>query len=106
VVKLRIEEAAGGKHEAYVTGVTLLNLIFVTSPSFSLIFYEMSRQDKSTTERNARTLRELVKLPENKVCADCKRNGASVAYWWYQIPDLYLVLRSSMGIMEYVNYAY
>jgi len=37
---------------------------------------EMSKQDKATTERNAKTLRELVKRPENKVCADCKRNGA------------------------------
>lgn len=35
----------------------------------------MSRQDKATTERNARTLREFVKKPENKLCADCKRNG-------------------------------
>lgn len=37
----------------------------------------MSRQDKATTDRNSRTLRELVKRPENKVCADCKRNGTS-----------------------------
>jgi stromal membrane-associated protein len=35
----------------------------------------MSRQDKATSERFTRTLRELVKRPENKVCADCKRNG-------------------------------
>lgn len=35
----------------------------------------MSRQDKATTERNTKTLREFVKRPENKVCADCKRNG-------------------------------
>jgi len=35
----------------------------------------MSRQDKATTDKFARTLRELVKRPENKVCADCKRNG-------------------------------
>ncbi|KAG6853531.1 hypothetical protein C0991_003451 [Blastosporella zonata] len=35
----------------------------------------MSRQDKATTEKFTRTLRELVKHPENKVCADCKRNG-------------------------------
>jgi len=35
----------------------------------------MSRQDKATTERFTRTLRDLVKRPENKVCADCKRNG-------------------------------
>lgn len=37
----------------------------------------MSRQDKATTDRNARILRELVKQPDNKQCADCRRNGAS-----------------------------
>lgn len=31
--------------------------------------------DKSTTERNARILRELVKQPDNKACADCRKNG-------------------------------
>ncbi|TFK96656.1 hypothetical protein BDV98DRAFT_555086 [Pterulicium gracile] len=40
-----------------------------------------SRQDKVTTERHTRTLRELVKLPENKVCADCKRNDPRWASW-------------------------
>ena len=34
-----------------------------------------TKQDKATTERHARTLRELLKRPENKACADCKRNG-------------------------------
>lgn len=38
----------------------------------------MSRQDKATTERNAKILRELVKQQDNKVCADCKRNGKFV----------------------------
>lgn len=38
----------------------------------------MLRLDKATAERNARTLRELVKRPENKLCADCKRNGAYI----------------------------
>ncbi|KAG6826223.1 hypothetical protein H0H92_000663 [Tricholoma furcatifolium] len=38
----------------------------------------MSKQDRATTERNARTLRELVKQPDNKLCADCKRNGQGV----------------------------
>ena len=38
----------------------------------------MSPQDKATTERHARTLRELVKRPENRVCADCKHNGTSI----------------------------
>ncbi|KAF4623040.1 hypothetical protein D9613_001551 [Agrocybe pediades] len=41
----------------------------------------MSRQDKATTDRFARTLRELVKRPENKVCADCKRNDPRWASW-------------------------
>ena len=31
--------------------------------------------DKATTDRNARTLRELVKQPDNKNCADCRKNG-------------------------------
>ena len=37
----------------------------------------MAPQDKKTTEANTRALRELLKQPDNKVCADCKRNGAS-----------------------------
>ncbi|KZO99666.1 ArfGap-domain-containing protein [Calocera viscosa TUFC12733] len=41
----------------------------------------MSRQDKATTERNAKILRDLVKRPENKVCADCKRNDPRWASW-------------------------
>ncbi|KAF8633181.1 hypothetical protein AX15_001480 [Amanita polypyramis BW_CC] len=41
----------------------------------------MSRQDKATTEKHARTLRELVKRPDNKVCADCKRNDPRWASW-------------------------
>ena len=43
--------------------------------SSQLLHTKMSRQDKATTERNTRTLREFVKRPENKVCADCKKNG-------------------------------
>ena len=35
----------------------------------------MHRQDKATTEKNTKILRELVKKSENKLCADCKRNG-------------------------------
>ncbi|KAI9437023.1 ArfGap-domain-containing protein [Lactarius indigo] len=38
----------------------------------------MSPQDKATTERHARILRELVKRPENRVCSDCKHNGSGV----------------------------
>lgn len=38
----------------------------------------MSRLDKATAEKNTRTLRELVKRPENRICADCKRNGAYI----------------------------
>jgi stromal membrane-associated protein len=41
----------------------------------------MSPQDKATTERHARTLRELVKRPENRVCADCKHNDPRWASW-------------------------
>ncbi|KAF9073995.1 hypothetical protein BDP27DRAFT_1259501 [Rhodocollybia butyracea] len=41
----------------------------------------MSRQDKATTEKHAKTLRELVKIPDNKLCADCKRNDARWASW-------------------------
>ncbi|KZT58551.1 ArfGap-domain-containing protein [Calocera cornea HHB12733] len=41
----------------------------------------MSRQEKAITERNAKVLRELVKRPENKVCADCKRNDPRWASW-------------------------
>lgn len=33
--------------------------------------------DKATTDRNARILRDLVKQPDNKACADCRKNG-----WW------------------------
>ncbi|KAK8854928.1 hypothetical protein IAR55_003667 [Kwoniella newhampshirensis] len=41
----------------------------------------MSRQDKATTERNARILRDLVKQPDNKACADCRKNDARWASW-------------------------
>ncbi|KAI0005295.1 hypothetical protein BJV74DRAFT_762277 [Russula compacta] len=41
----------------------------------------MSPQDKTTIERHARTLRELVKRPENRVCADCKHNDPRWASW-------------------------
>jgi stromal membrane-associated protein len=37
----------------------------------------LTTTDKATTDRNARTLRELVKQPENKACADCRKNGVS-----------------------------
>ena len=41
----------------------------------------MSRQDKATTEKHAKTLRELVRRPDNKVCADCKHNDPRWASW-------------------------
>ncbi|KAF9261925.1 ArfGap-domain-containing protein [Marasmius fiardii PR-910] len=41
----------------------------------------MSRQDKATTDRHAKILRELVKRPDNKLCADCKRNDPRWASW-------------------------
>ncbi|GJE99757.1 ArfGap-domain-containing protein [Phanerochaete sordida] len=40
-----------------------------------------AKQDKATTDRHAKTLRELLKRPENKVCADCKRNDPRWASW-------------------------
>jgi stromal membrane-associated protein len=41
----------------------------------------MSRQDKTITEKHSKTLRELLKRPENKLCADCKRNDPRWASW-------------------------
>ncbi|ORY35381.1 hypothetical protein BCR39DRAFT_509168 [Naematelia encephala] len=52
----------------------------------------MSRQDKATTERNARILRELVKQPDNKSCADCRKNDARWASWNLGV---YLCIRCS-----------
>ncbi|KAF5377200.1 hypothetical protein D9615_006473 [Tricholomella constricta] len=46
-----------------------------------LTWTTMSRQDRATTEKFTRTLRDLVKRPENKVCADCKRNDPRWASW-------------------------
>ncbi|KIK43839.1 hypothetical protein CY34DRAFT_803345 [Suillus luteus UH-Slu-Lm8-n1] len=40
-----------------------------------------NRQDKATTERNAKILKDLVKQSDNKVCADCKRNDPRWASW-------------------------
>lgn len=34
--------------------------------------------DKATTDRHARILRDLVKQPDNKNCADCRKNGTSI----------------------------
>ena len=47
-----------------------LRLLFV-----SILSTMSSKQDRETTERFTKTLRELVKRPENKLCVDCKRNG-------------------------------
>lgn len=41
----------------------------------------MSRQDKATIERFSSILRELVKKPENRLCADCKKNDPRWASW-------------------------
>ncbi|KAJ7070196.1 hypothetical protein C8F01DRAFT_956302, partial [Mycena amicta] len=38
-------------------------------------------QDKATTDRFTRTLRELVKSNSNRVCADCKHNDPRWASW-------------------------
>ncbi|EIW67453.1 hypothetical protein TREMEDRAFT_33845 [Tremella mesenterica DSM 1558] len=37
--------------------------------------------DKATTERHARLLREMVRSPDNKACADCRKNDARWASW-------------------------
>lgn len=42
-------------------------------PSFRLT--RSYNADRATTERHAKILRELVKQPDNKICADCKKNG-------------------------------
>jgi hypothetical protein len=62
----------------------------------------MSRQDKATTERNARTLREFIKKSENKVCADCKRNGMHplILIWGSLTESLY---RPAVGVLESVR---
>ncbi|KAI0317913.1 hypothetical protein OF83DRAFT_1118931 [Amylostereum chailletii] len=52
----------------------------------------MSRQDKATTEKHTRQLRELLKRPENKVCADCKHNDPRWASWNLGV---YLCIRCS-----------
>ena len=55
--------------------------------------------DKATTDRNARILRELVKQPDNKNCADCRKNGMSVL----QVLAALLISRRTMGSMESVS---
>lgn len=45
----------------------------------------MYKPDKATTERNAKTLRELVKQPDNKLCADCKRNGEHTTFFFVSL---------------------
>ncbi|KAF8139621.1 hypothetical protein EV363DRAFT_1310133, partial [Boletus edulis] len=52
----------------------------------------MYKPDKATTERNAKILRELVKQPDNKLCADCKRNDPRWASWNLGV---YLCIRCS-----------
>ena len=61
----------------------------------------MAPQDKKTTEANARALRELLKQPDNKVCADCKRNGTFLLA--PDRPSLTWAARSTVGLMEYVS---
>lgn len=38
-------------------------------------------QSKAENDANARTLRGLVKQPDNKLCADCKHNDTRWAAW-------------------------
>src|SRR5436190_97667 len=65
--------------------------------------YPNPRQDKATTERHAKTLRELVKRPDNKLCADCKRNG-KLLFFTRQWPAfmMHTLVRPTMGFVEYV----
>lgn len=69
------------KHRRYYSSIIVHRVqrapALLQRVSFLLTLTSMSRQDKATTEKHAKTLRELLKRPENKVCADCKRNGAS-----------------------------
>jgi hypothetical protein len=70
-------------------------------PSHFAVLHMASRQDKATTERNARTLRELVKRPDNKICADCKKNGESDPAF---APGPCLSsYRRALGIVEHVR---
>ena len=55
--------------------------------------------DKATTDRNARILRELVKQPDNKNCADCRKNGMSVL----KVIGALLISRRQMGGLESVS---
>lgn len=61
----------------------------------------MAPQDKKTTEANTRALRELVKQPDNKVCADCKRNGVSPLVPNH--PPLTCIARPTLGLVEPVS---
>lgn len=65
----------------------------------------MRRQDKTTTERHARILRELVKRPENKTCADCKRQGLVLCIVYSGRRDSYMstVYRCPLGFMEHAS---
>lgn len=75
----RVHEPPANTHKQRPTRATIACSLSVHRPFYvSLLSPIMgSRQDKVTTEKHARTLRDLLKRPENKVCADCKRNGAS-----------------------------
>lgn len=60
-----------------------------------------TRQDKATTERNARTLREMLKRPENKLCADCNRNGEQSPL--LDSSQFHGFSRPAVGVVEYVR---
>jgi stromal membrane-associated protein len=87
-----------------VCGVHKIN--YIPKSINHLHYTSMTRQDKATSEKHARALRELVKRPENKTCADCKRNGVSrilrvfSAGWLLTAP----VVRSPMGLVELVSF--
>lgn len=65
----------------------------------------MAPQDRKKTEENARTLRELLKYPDNKICADCKRPGASTSCPAQDHVSPTRVASSTLGFVESVSSA-
>lgn len=63
----------------------------------------MPPQDRKGTEENARTLRELLKYPDNKICADCKRPGTSCPAPNRLSPTR--IASSALGFVESVSFA-
>jgi stromal membrane-associated protein len=47
--------------------------------------------DKKTVEKHQKILKDLLQRPENKICADCKKRGASMQVHWFFVSSLLLV---------------